>query len=306
MVVRLAAQVPLLVSLVFSLLPSLLSFFLFLSYLSSLGSSSALGEFFDHACDSLFVTLAFVPTLHAAGVGTWDAFLMYNIWGVLPFYLAHWEEYYANILILGQFANPTEAQLIQCSVFILSGIYGRDFFLKSVDVLGHEVQLYALITGLQVVGLIYGFIDSTLIVRNSINTGKCGWQKGSMPQAFTLLFPIVTLFGSFVYWVSISKNDILVTYPHLCFLLYGFVFASMLNRMMIDRITKIPTSPLHWQLLVPIAGCVVATYTDMDHYVLFATLPLILITYFHFSVTVIQQFCDALNIHCFKIPYKKD
>jgi phosphatidylglycerophosphate synthase len=270
------------------------------------GSSSALGEFFDHACDSLFVTLAFVPTLHAAGVGTWDAFLMYNIWGVIPFYLAHWEEYYAGILILGQFANPTEAQLIQCAVFILSGLFGRDFFLKSVEIMGHDVQLYALITGIQVVVVVFGFFESAWTVYKSLRDGKCTWQKGSMPQSLTLLFPIVVLFSSFVYWTDVSQNDILVRYPHQCFLLYGFIFASMLNRMMIDRITKIPTSPLHWQLLVPIIGCAVATYSDMDQYVLFGGLGLILVTYFHFSVSVIRQFCDALKIHCFRIPYKKD
>ena len=39
-----------------------------------------------------------------------------SIYGFIPFYIAHWEEYYANILVLGKVINPTEAQLFQVRV----------------------------------------------------------------------------------------------------------------------------------------------------------------------------------------------
>ena len=214
--------------------------------------------------------------------------------------------YYASILILGQFANPTEAQLIQCVVFIMSGIYGRSYWTKAVDLMGFNVPLYILLTAGQAIGMIYFFYDSTKTVLFHIKQ-KAGtpedWQKMNFGQAVTLLFPIAFLCPIASAWFFVSPNNILVTYPHQSFLLYGFIFASILNRMMVDRITKIPTNPYHWQLLIPLVGLLTALYSDLDVYVLFGGLVILLLSYFHFVLGIISQFCGALKINCFRIPY---
>lgn len=39
---------------------------------------------------------------------------------LIPFYLAHWEEYYCGELILGVFDNPTEAEVLFMTIGIIS------------------------------------------------------------------------------------------------------------------------------------------------------------------------------------------
>jgi ethanolaminephosphotransferase len=75
------------------------------------GSSSPLGELFDHGCDSIvmgMMALVLAGAVRLGGVLTLVGLIIG--WG--PFYLAHWEEYHTGILIMGKFNGPTEAQLI--------------------------------------------------------------------------------------------------------------------------------------------------------------------------------------------------
>jgi ethanolaminephosphotransferase len=172
--------------------------------------------------------------------------------------------------------------------------------------MGFNVPLYILLTGGQAIGLVYTLYDSTNTVLLQIKE-KAGtpedWQKMNFRQALTLLFPIAFLFPVTSAWFIVSPNNILISYPHQCFLLYGFIFASMLNRMMVDRITKIPTSPFHWQLLIPFVGLLTALFSDKDLFILFGGLAILLVSYFHFVLGIISQFCKALKINCFRIPY---
>ncbi len=49
--------------------------------------------------------------LAAAGVSNaWIAFVLIHI-GMVPFVMAHWEEYHTGTLILGPIANPTEGNV---------------------------------------------------------------------------------------------------------------------------------------------------------------------------------------------------
>jgi phosphatidylglycerophosphate synthase len=75
------------------------------------GSSSALGELFDHGCDSLFVTFSGMTLINTINATPWLAYFMISIVGVIPFWTSHWEEYHTGCLILGTLGNPTEAQL---------------------------------------------------------------------------------------------------------------------------------------------------------------------------------------------------
>ena len=85
----------------------------------------------------------------------------------------------------------------------------------------------------------------------------------------------------------------LQVHTHICFVMNGFVFASMLNRMMVDRITKIRTSPYHWQLLVPLTGAFSA-YIGFEHddVILLAGTALLILTYFHF----VTGACEDLRL----------
>ena len=89
------------------------------------GTSSPLGELFDHGCDALNCTLGGLVHCAAMGLGTggWSCVVLFlSLWG---FYLPTWEEYHTGILHLGYINGPTEGILIVCGIMILSGIFGN-------------------------------------------------------------------------------------------------------------------------------------------------------------------------------------
>lgn len=91
------------------------------------GTSSPLGELFDHGCDA--VNCAFVTILQAAGLGMGHSIhsAILALITALGFYLSTIEEYHTGVLYLGYVNGPTEGLILSCIVFIISGIKGNHF-----------------------------------------------------------------------------------------------------------------------------------------------------------------------------------
>ncbi|RKP12839.1 CDP-alcohol phosphatidyltransferase-domain-containing protein, partial [Piptocephalis cylindrospora] len=88
------------------------------------GSSSPLGELFDHGCDAL--NCAFGGLVQAAGLAlgeSWYTVFVFNL-TTLTFYLSTWEEYHTGVLYLGYINGPTEGLVLSCLTFIASGYWG--------------------------------------------------------------------------------------------------------------------------------------------------------------------------------------
>lgn len=89
------------------------------------GTSSPLGELFDHGCDALNCT--FVVLLQAAALGlghSSDTALIFLV-TVIGFYLSTVEEYYTGVLNLGIVNGPTEGIILSCLAFLWSGFFGK-------------------------------------------------------------------------------------------------------------------------------------------------------------------------------------
>jgi ethanolaminephosphotransferase len=88
------------------------------------GSSSPLGELFDHGCDAINCSFAAVLQATAVGLGHSKASVMLYGIAMLGFYLSTAEEYHTGVLYLGYVNAPTEGVILSCIIFVLSGIYG--------------------------------------------------------------------------------------------------------------------------------------------------------------------------------------
>jgi ethanolaminephosphotransferase len=89
------------------------------------GSSSPLGELFDHGCDAINCSFAAILQSTAVGLGHSKASVMLYGIAMLGFYLSTAEEYHTGVLYLGYVNAPTEGVILSCIIFILSGIYGK-------------------------------------------------------------------------------------------------------------------------------------------------------------------------------------
>lgn len=89
------------------------------------GTSSPLGELFDHGCDA--VNCTYVALLQCAALGLGhsvnSAILLFVT--IVGFYLSTAEEYYTGVLYLGYVNGPTEGIILTCIAFIWSGFYGE-------------------------------------------------------------------------------------------------------------------------------------------------------------------------------------
>ena len=102
------------------------------------GTSSPLGELFDHGCDAINCT--FVALLQAAALGlghTGDAGILLLV-TVVGFYLSTAEEYYTGVLYLGIVNGPTEGILVTCLAFIWSGFFGKVLLYMSIFILSDK------------------------------------------------------------------------------------------------------------------------------------------------------------------------
>ncbi|CAL5419060.1 unnamed protein product [Camellia sinensis] len=89
-------------------------------------SSSPLGELFDHGCDALacaFASLAFGSTIMSGGTTFW-----FWVITAVPFYLATWEHYFTNTLILPVINGPTEGLMLIYLCHFFTAIVGADWW----------------------------------------------------------------------------------------------------------------------------------------------------------------------------------
>jgi ethanolaminephosphotransferase len=88
------------------------------------GTSSPLGELFDHAVDALNCTTG--GLLQAAGIVLGPSYWTFGIVAIAStaFFFATWETFYTGTLYLGTVNGPTEGLLIAISTLVVSGIYG--------------------------------------------------------------------------------------------------------------------------------------------------------------------------------------
>lgn len=89
------------------------------------GTSSPLGELFDHGCDAVNCTYVALLQCAALGLGHTPSSAVLLFITIVGFYLSTAEEYYTGVLYLGYLNGPTEGIILSCIAFIWSGIYGK-------------------------------------------------------------------------------------------------------------------------------------------------------------------------------------
>lgn len=92
------------------------------------GSSSALGMFFDHACDSINAGVTIIAMGSVMGTGWTPLLFITYLASFIPFYLQTWEEFYSRQMILPPFNGPTEGLLMSMGLCGISTVYGSEIF----------------------------------------------------------------------------------------------------------------------------------------------------------------------------------
>lgn len=287
------------------------------------GTSSGLGELFDHGIDSLNCTLASLCETAAMGLGTSRAGVFTALIPCLPMFFSTWETYHTHTLYLGVFNGPTEGLILACMLMILSGYYGPQIWSQRItDLVGHHYFFgyheffgtYS-VRDLWVPILLFAFLAAHLpsCVVNVIRARR----QNNLPvlPVFLEWTPMIVYTGAIGTWLY-SPYSTLMADNHLVLfcLTMSFVFGRMTTKIILAHLTRQPF-PYWTVMLTPLVGGAILgnlprvglpqlpAYLELWYlrgYFVFA-----MIVYFRWAFLVINSICSYLGINCLTIPVNK-
>ena len=178
------------------------------------GTSSPLGELFDHGMDSISMFLVMNSQLCALKAGNEPlAYVIAVIVGCTGFYNAHWMTYITGKLEFG-FFDVTEAQWATISIFMSTYYFGQ-------DVWSYVILFWPLRVFIFYIPLLALFANQMLVQYNKITSGGAG-PNGSTIAGTSVLSPLsnILLILFICYLFIQSKSSLLNNHPVL-FSLYS-------------------------------------------------------------------------------------
>lgn len=281
------------------------------------GTSSGLGELFDHGIDSLNCTLASLLEASAMGLGSTKMGAFTALVPCLPMFFSTWETYHTHTLFLGYFNGPTEGLLIASLIMAASGYWGAGIWKEPLaKLVGFESLLGKTnFLDLWVPIILIAFFTAHL-PSCVINVARSRREKGLSWVPLMLEWtPMVLFVGSLVAWLGSPYTHIL-TDNHLCLLCLtlSFVFGRMTTKIILAHLTRQPF-PYWTSLLAPLAGGAVlawlpilglpAVSANVELLYLWAYFLLSVVVYFRWAFLVINAICNYLGINCLTIPEDK-
>jgi ethanolaminephosphotransferase len=286
------------------------------------GTSSGLGELFDHGIDSLNCTLASLLETAAMGFGTTPVGVFTALCPCLPMFFSTWETYHTHTLYLGVFNGPTEGLLIACGLMVLAGVCGPHIFsqplaglfvdnLPGVAAMLGKTTFRDLWVGIIVGSLLVGHIP--FCVYNVVQARR----RNGLPVAPVFLewTPMAVFTLSTGLWVF-SPYSTLMKENHLVLfcLTLSLVFGRLTTKIILAHLTRQPF-PYWTVMLTPLVGGAFVgnlprlgftqVTPQFELLYLWAYFIFANIVYFRWAYLVINSICDYLGINALTIPKDK-
>uniref|UniRef100_A0ACD6ALN9 Uncharacterized protein n=2 Tax=Avena sativa TaxID=4498 RepID=A0ACD6ALN9_AVESA len=284
-------------------------------------SSSPLGELFDHGCDALacaFEALALGSTLMCGRLT-----LCYWVVAAVPFYLATWEHFFTNTLILPIINGPTEGLMLIYVSHLFTFFVGAEWwaqdFRKSLPLISlvplpfvPEIPLYVIVLILMILFAVIPTVGSNIgNVQKVVDA-----RKGSMGLALAMLLPFIALLAGVAVWCYLSPSDIMKNQPHLLVIGTGSAFGYLVGRMILAHLCDEPkglkTGMCMSLVFLPFAiANALAAKINSGTPLADELLVLLMYTaytvglYLHLAFSVCREIKEALGIYCFRITRKE-
>ena len=198
------------------------------------GSSSPLGQVFDHGCDAMSTILLALAVNAAVGAGWHVTFgLIFIVCGA--FYFATWEELHTGMLYLGVINGASEGTTIGVLLFLTSAINGSAWWAESVGftIGGYVItrmSLYAASTALMSLGVLYSNVKRSFVsCRDGIE------HPHGVSEALVTTFPLALIMTLTIYvlwaWEAVWEPVTLVALA----LTFGFANANLVVRFVLEQ-----------------------------------------------------------------------
>ncbi|XP_054722495.1 cholinephosphotransferase 1-like [Uloborus diversus] len=263
------------------------------------GTSSPLGELFDHGCDSLSTVFVSLGVCIAVQLGTFPYWMFFQCFTAMTlFYVAHWQTYVSGTLRFGRF-DVTEAQYTVMLIHLISALFGPPIWATRIASVYIEVKLLPVFVG--IVAASFAFYSNI----TSIFTGGAG-KNGSTIAGSSIFSPIIPLalvvVPAFVIYQK-SVSNIYEHHPCLYILAFGMVASKVTNKLVIAHMTKSEVEYLDSVLVGPgmlFMNQYFNTFID-EYIVLWLCFVYSACNLLHYSTIVCRQICSHLHISLFTI-----
>lgn len=266
------------------------------------GTSSPLGELFDHGCDSLSTVFVSLGVACSVRLGTHPYWMFFQtMMAVTLFYCAHWQTYVSGTLRFG-YIDVTEAQFGVIAMHLCSVIFGPAFW--SLKIPGTEIEYIVIyiILGCAQVAIQWFQVIPVILFDGA---GK----NGSTIAGTSVLSPVVPLLFILVPSILIawkSPYDLYLRNPTIYLLTFGCVSARVTNRLVVAHMTKSEMAYSDASLLGP-AALIFNQYFNCpinESYLLYIVCAYVMYDLVKYCRQVCLEICHHLNISLFTIVPK--
>jgi len=271
------------------------------------GSSTPLGELFDHGLDSwscLFVPIAVYSVFGRSLEYSLSPLRFYFVIYLccLQFYLSHWEKYNTGVLFLPW--GYDASQLALMFVYLVTFFFGVDLWKFTFPVIHlsfaqcSEIFFYLAAVAATLPMSLWNIYKS---VRDGTGKGKTFWE-GNQPWV-----PLVVLFILTTIWACKSPTNILESQPRLFYWMCGTIFSNITCRLIVAQMSS-TRSPAFNSLLVVLLvslGLIFIPYGDaVESSVLWVLSGIVTLAHIHYGVCIVRQMSDHFRIFTFSLAKK--
>ena len=271
------------------------------------GSSSPLGQLFDHGCDAIcavFHGLFLSSTLNS---GASVLSLLCLMFAIVPFFVSNWEEASTHFMRFG-IIGVTEAQFSSMGVLAATGLLGSGIWdYRPLDLL--SMRAVFVLVGCS--GLLYQCCSSAVLVWHHLQ--QPGATAFDRRQALASIgqFALFLLLSALC---VLSPSRLFSLHPELLLWLIGLLSAYQVSRLIICHVTMDPY-PAVFRVLYPLPLLTLWLWWKgaeeeeegeeggLQAQLLFVWLyvAVLAVCYAHFVYVSINQITHFLGIHCFRI-----
>jgi len=267
------------------------------------GTSSPLGELFDHGCDCISTVFVSVASACATQLGDYPAWLLFQcLCASTLFYCAHWQTYVSGTLSFGKI-DVTEGQFVVVIVMLLSSaasFFNVNFWGSSIPILNTPpVFLYIL------AGMVMAIFNVCKTIPACISPGA--GKNGSTIAGTSVLSPAPPLLLLVIPAAVIAfKSDqgVFHNHPILYVITFGLIAAKLTSRLVVAHMCK---SEIHHRdpaLLAPLVLFLNQYFNSFlnEYWLLLLGFAWVLCDLMWYCCKVCIEICDSLNVYLFKIP----
>ncbi|XP_014285948.1 cholinephosphotransferase 1 isoform X6 [Halyomorpha halys] len=265
------------------------------------GSSSPLGELFDHGCDSVSTVFVAVSACISVQLGAYPSWMFFQCFCALTlFYCAHWQAYVSGTVKFGR-VDVTEAQVTIIGIHLISAVFGPEVWSWKIPFLGGIVELYHSIPGMTLVCGSVAVYRLLIVICNG-GVGK----NGSTVAGTSVLSPIIPLSLVVVPAFIIchkSTEHVYENHPVLYIMAFGLVAAKVTNRLVVAHMTRNEMDYLDTSLFGPTMLFLNQYFNFFirEYVVLWICLVWVLLDLIRYSYQVCHEICDHMRIKLFSI-----